>query len=316
MIGAMNQRRLLALILPLSILALIPGSATAAPHLDEVADLSGPPGQMTYGPDGNAWVLFNGAGNETLARVKPSGKVKEYEVPDLNGAVGITRGPNRTLWASRNGGVVKVPVNDPENSEDFAIAALGGGQGIVNGPQNRIYAVNGDKFVSFSPNNPAGFEEDTITGMDARGIDEADGKLWVADFGGSDIVRVNPNGNDFKRFNVGGGPQQVSDGPNGQVAYANPGSDPQTVGRIKGNDVDKTNDPGADPFGIEFAGDGNWWIGQFNKQGLGVLRPDGKLKQFKDLPQNSKTRYLATGGAIVFAGIENRDKVAVIKGVN
>lgn len=310
-----RMRRLLPFILSLSLLALVPGAASAAPKLDEVADLSGPPAQMTYGPDGNAWVLFNGAGNETLARVKPNGKVKEYEVADLVGAVGITRGPNQNLWATVSGGVVRIPIDDPENSEETAIAGFNG-QGITNGPGNKLYAIGGDQFISFSANNPAGFDADTITGMDARGLDEADGKLWAVDFGGSDIIRIDPDGEDFKRFNVGGGPQQVSDGPNGQIAYANPGSDPQTVGRIKGNDVNKTKDPGADPFGIEFAGDGNWWIGQFNKVGLGILQPDGKLKQFKDLPAGSKTRYLAAGGGMVFAGIENKDKVAIVKGVN
>ena len=40
-------------------------------------------------------------------------------------------------------------------------------------------------------------------------VDGADGKIWIADFGGTDIVRVNPNGEKFKRFNVGGGPQHI-----------------------------------------------------------------------------------------------------------
>jgi hypothetical protein len=193
---------------------------------------------------------------------------------------------------------------------------MGGGQGIVFGPQNKLWAASGDQLVSFEPNDPNGFDADTIDGMDARGIDEADGKLWIADFGGSDIVRARTNGN-FKRFNVKGGPQQVSDGPNGQVAYSNPGTDPQTVGRIVDGKIRKTEDPQSDPFGIEFADDGNWWIGQFNKPGkMGMLSPSGNLKQFKDLPNNAQTRYLAAGDGIVFAGIENRDEVAIIKGVN
>ncbi len=47
----------------------------------------------------------------------------------------------------------------------------------------------------------------------------------------------------------------------------------------------------SDPFGIELAGDGNYWIGQFNKESMGILQPDGDLKQFKDLPNNAHTRY-------------------------
>ena len=309
------MRRLLPLLLSLSVLALVPGAASAAPQLDKAVDLTGPPGQMTIGPDGNAWVLFNGAGGENLARVKPSGNVKEYAPANLVNPTGITAGPGGNLWATRNGGVIRIPVDDPDNAQDFDIAAIGGGQGIVKGPQGKIYAASGDQFISFEPNDPNGFDADTIDGMDARGIDEANGKLWIADFAGTDIVRASANGN-ATRFNVGGGPQQVADGPGEQVAYTNPGSDPQTVGRIEDGKVRKTKDPMSDPFGIELAGDGNYWIGQFNKESMGILQPDGDLKQFKDLPNNAHTRFVAAKGSVVYAGIENQDKVAIIKGVN
>ena len=309
------MKKLLAPILALALLT-IPASGASAATVDEIAELSGPPGQMTYGSDGNAWVLFDGAGNEDLARVKPNGKVTEYEVDDLNGAVGITRGPaGKNLWASVSGGVVEIPVENPEDSTLHDVDALdGGAQGITNGPDKRIYAASGDQFVSFPANDPTDQDEDTIDGMNARGVDGADGKIWIADFGGTDIVRVNPNGEKFKRFNVGGGPQQVADGPDGLVGYSNPGSDPQTVGRIDGGDVKKTKDDGADPFGMVFAG-GKWWIGQFNKPGkIGVLSRDGELSQFGGgLPNNAKTRYVTAGDGAVFAGIENRDEVAIIK---
>ena len=311
------MKKLLAPILALAFLA-IPASGAGAATVDELAELSGPPGQMTYGPDGNAWVLFNGAGNENLARVKPSGQVTEFDVDNLDGGVGITRGPGNSLWASVNGGVVEMKISNPESSDLHDVDALdGGAQGITNGPDDRVYAASGDQFVSFPANNPNNQDVDTIDGMSARGVDGADGMIWVADFGGANIVRVKPNGESFKRFNVGGGPQQVADGPNGLVAYTNPGSDPQTVGRIEGNAKAKqTKDKGADPFGIAFEG-GKWWIGQFNKPGkIGTLSSSGDLRQFgRGLPNNAKTRYLAAGGGMVFVGIENRDEVAIIKGL-
>jgi streptogramin lyase len=308
--------RLATTLLALALLVLAPAAASAAPRLDKVVDLTGPPGQMTIGPDGNAWVLFTGAGGENLARIKPNGKVKEYAPPDLVSPTGIAKGPGGNLWATRNGGVVRIPVDDPENAVATDIGGMGAGQGITKGPQGKMWAASDDQLISFEPNDPAGANLDTIDGMSARGIDEADGKLWIADFLGGDIVRAKPNG-DFKRFNVGGTPQQVADGPDDQVAYSNQGTDPQTVGRIVNGDVKKTKDPNADPFGIELAGDGNWWIGQFNKPGkLGILSPSGNLRQFGDLPNNALTRYLAAGGGVVYAGIENRDEVAIIKGVN
>ncbi|MDQ2676047.1 MAG: hypothetical protein M3Y34_04495 [Actinomycetota bacterium] len=292
----------------------IPLSEAGAATVTEIGELSGPPGQMTYA-DGNAWVLFDGSGGENLARVKPSGKVTEYDVDDLDGAVDIALGPaGNSLWASVSGGVVEMPVANPENSTLHDVDALdGGAQGITAGPDNRMYAAGGDQFVSFPANNPADQDQDTIGGMSARGVAAAGGRIWVVDFAGTDIVRVKPNGEKFKRFNVGGGPQQVAGGPSGLIAYTNPGTDPQTVGRIDGNDVKKTKTDG-DPFGIEFAG-GRWWIGQFNRPGkMGVLSPGGNLSQFKNgLPDNGKTRYLAAGGGTVFAGIENRDEVAIIE---
>lgn len=310
------MKRLLPLLLSLSLLALAPAGVNAAPNLAETGELSGPPGQMTKGPRGTAWVLFDGAGDENLARVKPSGKVKEYEVPDLVGAVDITLGPGGNLWATRTGAVVKVPTDDPENANDFDINGLdGGGQGITFGPQQKLWAAGGDQIVSFEANDPAGYEADTINGMSARGVDDADHRIWIADFGGQRIVRYSPNGG-VKNYNVGGGPQQVTDGPNGQIAYTNPGDDPQTVGRIgKTGGAKTTNDPGADPFGIEFADDGNWWIAQFNKPGkLGRLSQSGNLKQFDGLPNNAKTRYLVESDDALFVGVENRDEVAIIKG--
>jgi virginiamycin B lyase len=274
----------LAAILAL-LIALATGSpADAKPHFVDAFDLSGTPGQIARGPDGNIWVTISGSSqNNTLARVQPNGTVTEFAPAAVVNPVGITAGPDGNLWLTRNGGVIKVPPADPDSAQDFDIAAITQPQTI----------------------RPA-----------ARGIAASSGHLWIADFGGGRIVRSTPAG-DTTFFDVGGGPQQVAGSPGKQVAYGNPGDNPQTVGRIRpGGSPKETKVPMSDPFGIAFAPDGNWWFAEFAKHALGLLSSGGKVEQFNGLPDNSGPRYLAVGPkGTVWVSLELANKVALIKGV-
>lgn len=309
------MRRLLAILLSLSLPALAPAAASADPTFAGTSNLSGQPGHIALGPDGNVWVTISGSGaGSTLARIKPNGKVKEYSPAALVNPVGITSGPDHNLWLTRNGGVVKVPVDDPDSAQDFNIGAISDPRGITAGPQGKLWAASGDQLVSFKPNNPAGFNADTINGMAARGITASDGKLWIADFGGQRIVRSTTSA-DVKKYNVGGGPQEIAAGPDGGVAYGNPGTKPQTVGRIGKSGGAKTTKAVGDPFGVDFTG-GEWYFAMFATDEVGILSQNGGFKRFKDLPNNSGPRYLAAGkGGTLWVGLENSDKVARIKGV-
>ena len=309
------MRRLLTIATALAALALAPAAASAKPHLAGTFNLSGQAGQMTRGPDGNIWVLING-GSNTLAKVKPNGDVTEYSPAAVVNPTGITAGYDDDLWLTRNNGVIHVPVNDPDSATATDIT-LPGGQGITKGPGGKIWAAGGDQLVSFDPANPAGATGDTIDNMGARGVTASGGKIFVADFNGGRIIRSTAAGQ-VKKINVGGGPQQVTSGPQGSVAYTNPGTDPQTVGRIAaGGSPQKTRFPlGTDPFGIDFAADHNWWFAEFGKDRLGILSPGGNLKLFKDLPNNSGPRYLTAGkNDTLWVGLEQAEKVARIKDV-
>jgi streptogramin lyase len=288
------MRRLLPLLLPLSLLALVPASANAAPHFAGTSELTGTPGHITQGPDGNIWVtISNSSENNTLARIKPSGAVKEYAPAALVNPVDITTGPDNRLWLTRNGGVVEVPTSNPDNAQDHDIADINDPRGITGGPQGKLWTASGDKLISFEPDNPAGASVDTINGMAARDIVASGGKLWIADFGGQRIVRAKANG-DTKNYNVGGGPQEACPGPDGSVAFGNPGTDPQTVGRIEKTGGAKTTKAAGDPFGCDFIG-GKWYFAMFAKHQVGILSQNGGFKRFKDLPNNSGPRYAAAG---------------------
>ena len=295
-------------------LLMLPGFAGAKPRVDGVFDLTGTPGQITEDEKGVMWVLLSGSSqNKTLARIKPNGDVKEYAPAALANGVGLTLGRDGNLWATQNGGVVRIPPEKPNDATDFSIAAINDPRRITPGPRGQLWTASGDTLVSFRPGDPEDFNDRTINGMAARGIAATSKHVWIADFGGQRIVRVEPSG-PVKKFDVGGGPQEVGAG-GGRVLYANPGSNPQTVGVIDGNKVRKTKTPDADPFGITFTA-GKWWVANFADRSLSILPAQGGKAQRLRLPANSGPRWVATGKAdTLWVSLETSEKVARISGV-
>ena len=295
---------------------MLPATAGANPHFGGTVDLPGKPGRICRGPDGNIWVLTDQVG-EPLVRIKPNGNTTSFDPAALGNAVGLTSGPDGKLWATKINGVVRIPTNNPENADDFTINAIGTPQDIASGPGHKLYTASNDQFISFDPSDPTGFDATTVNGMNARGIANSGGLLWIADFGGQRIVSLKPNGSSLKKYPTGGGPQTVSEGPGKTIAYGNPGDNPQTVGRIKqGGNPKETEVPMSDPFGMRFAKDNHWWFAQFAKDEVGILSQSGKVKEFKDLPNNSGPRRLTLGPShTIWVGLENKEKVAIIKGV-
>ena len=97
-------------------------------------------------------------------------------------------------------------------------------------------------------------------------------------------------------YNVGGGPQEVGGGPSGQVLYANPGTDPQTIGRIVPGGLAADDRPPArrDPFGITFGQDGAYWVAEFAAGDLARVTTDGVVTTLGGLPKNDP-REITTG---------------------
>jgi streptogramin lyase len=311
-------RRVRHLLLPLAAIAAvasIAAPAQAAPDLARNFKLSGQPQRIAQGPDGNIWVTISGSseGNE-LARIKPSGKLKEFDLPGVTNPTGVGRGKG-SLWLTQSNGVVEVPPKSPTDADPTAIGGLTP-QEITGGPNDRIYTVSNDQFISFDPNDPAGFTDETIPGMGARGIIGSAGKLWIADFGGQRIVRASPDGLNTKFFNTDGNPRQVAAGANKVVAYTDPGTDPHTVGRIVNNDIKKTKAPNTDATGITKGGDGNWWTANSVSHDIGRLTTGGKYKRFDVLPNNADARYIAAGkNGTLYVALTQDKKVSLIKGV-
>jgi streptogramin lyase len=263
-------------------------AASAVPSVNGKFSVSGTPGQITQVPGGSIWLTLSGSGaGRELAKISPAGVVTEFNPANVTSPVGITAGPDGNIWVTQAGGVAMIPPGAPNTAQKFAI------------------------------NDIAGFESHTVNGLGARGIARGrDGRLWVADFAGGRIARVTTNGA-ATFFNVGGGPQEVAAGRNQQIAYSNPGANPQEIGRITpGSNPRKTEVPNTDPFGIEFATDRAYWIAQFAGDNLGRLTQDGEYSTLGGLGPNSGPRYLTRGpNNTLWVSLETAKKVARVRGV-
>ncbi len=300
-------------------LLVAPGLAAAAPAVNGLYAVTKTPGQSVRGPDGNVWVALGGAPD--LAKVTPAGVVTEYNPANIDSPVGITVGPDDKLWVTQAGGVARFSPADPDGAEKFPIADIADPRGIVSGPDGNLWAASGDKVIKIPPGNPAGFTSTTVTGMGARGVARGgDGGIWIADFAGGRIVRVdpaNPGAAGQTFYNVGGGPQQVGAGPGTQIAFANPGAAPQHVGRITpGGTPLLTTLPMTDPFGVALGADGAYWFAQFASGTLTRLTSGGVATTLPGFPAASGPRYLSANGNALFVSLETALKIARVTGVD
>ena len=289
------------------------GPALADPEVDGIFDLSGAPGYITLGPDGNIWTTLSGAaGGEDVARITTDGTVTEFASANLSSPVGITAGPDGNLWVTQAGEVARFAPADPLAAEKFAIASMTQPRDIVAGSDGNLWAASGDVLIKIPPADPTAFTDFPIAGMSARGIDVGgNGELWIADFGSARIVSATTAGVPTF-YDTGGGPQELAAGLGTQVAFANPGADPQTIGRISpGGSPLTTSVANTDPFGVALGPDRAYWFAQFASDDLGRLTATGAYTTLGGLPAGSGPRQITAGpDETLWVGLEAANKVA------
>jgi streptogramin lyase len=298
---------------------MVPGAAQAAPS-SEIKNLGETPGYLATDAQGNAWVAIGGM-NETVARVKPSGNVKKFEVPEMDSVGDGALGHNGNMFFTMQNGVVEFDPADPVGTAtEHTINSITDARGLTKGPAGRMYAASGDQLVSFKTEDPSVFKDETVNGMGARDIVVNGGELYAVDFAGGRIIRATQKLEVTKRYDIEGSPQEAAAGPNGQVGFGNPGTDPQTVGRINETGKAKTTDVPdmTDPFGMNFMPDGRYWFAEFARDRVGTMSPSGQVKHKNGLlPNNSGPRYAAEGkNGVLYIGLEGSDEIAIIKGIN
>jgi len=309
-------RVLAALCAAVGLVAVAAAPASAAPKVDGKFAVSGvgTNNEITKGPDGNIWVTLDQTND--LARIKPNGKVKEFNPVNVTNPVGIASGPGGTLWVTQANGVAVFDPEDPDAAEKFTINDIVDPRPIVRGPDGNMWTISGENVIRIPVADPEAADSFQVL-VAGRDIDRGkDGNLWAADFGGQ-VVRVTTAGaaTAFPTGN-GSGLQAIAAGPKGQVAYADPTSNPQKVGRVTEGKVKKTTAPG-DPFGVAFAADKAYWIPRFAAGDLLRLTSDGDTSNPVGLGKNAGPRRITTGPrGTIWVTLDNADKVARVTGVS
>ena len=320
------MRRLMTLATVLAAFAVavtFAAQASAAPAVDGEFPIAGGVGadnDIVQGPDGNMWVTLQNVNG--VARITPAGVVTEF--PLANTAFGIAVGPDDNLWVSTTIGVIKVPPGDPENPTPYDVG-LNNGRGIVAGPAGNMWVAGTDQLVSFDPSDPEGTDvSTTITGLAPHGMSVgSDGLLWIADGNGRVISATAAPAPTITPFDIqidmAGGAQDVAGGPNGQVAYAAPTTDPQTVGRITPGGAPLTTELiASDPFGVTFAPDDAYWFARSQANDLLRLTPDGQVTTLTGFAPSGGVgpRKIATGpNDTLWVTLDTPEKVARVTGV-
>jgi streptogramin lyase len=327
-----TPRVLLLVTVAMAVLAAAP--ALADPKVDGIFDLAGVQtnGQLTVGPDGNIWVSLNAA----VGRVTPSGVTTVFKTAELS-ALGFPSGGITSaggfVWVSQPGGappetIVKITPGEPPTATGVPVTDItGGATAMTTGPDGNVWVGLADKLVSFSPSNPASSTTHSIPGLSPKAITTAsDGTLWVTDTINGRVLHISITGTVIAPYEVGGQPQFVGAGPNGQVAFGNPGTDPQAISLLSpsGSPLAIPRPVPADPFGVAFGADGAFWIAEFAGNRLDRVTTDGQITSLGDFPAvagQGPRQIVAGPGNTLWAtldkpGFDADTKIARITGVD
>jgi streptogramin lyase len=308
-------------------LLLAASPALAAPQIDGVFSVTGLAidNQITQGPDGNIWVTVDdGAGND-VARVTPAGEVTKFNLDDVDAPVGITaQGPD--LWVTAINEVARFAPGSTDTTAT-TIAQIGSPRRITVGPDGNLWTVSDNNVIKIPPGAPNTFTSYPGLITQARQVTASpDGTLWAT--GGTQVIHFATAGTHVagSPYEVGGGPQGIAAGPAPQVAYGNPITDPQTIGRITPpGPPELTNLGNVDAgFGMTFGNDGAYWFGQYNGNNLGRLTPEGAYTTLEGIPAvpNRGPRQITTGPGdtlwvtLDVPGDATNDAVARVTGVS
>ena len=285
-------------------------AAGAAPQVTGQFNLPSMPRYLTQGPDGNIWVAY---GTGDVSRVTPNGAVTTFNPPDIVTIGGITAANGR-LWTTGNNEIGSFSPSNPNNTDDtFAVMGVSGEAAIVRASDGNLWTAGTNNVFKVPPANPAGATPIPVANLSPRDVDAANGLVWVADTSGR-VIRVTTGGV-VTPFLVGGMVQGVAAGPGTDAAYANPGNNPQQVGRIQGGVIKKTN-RAVDPFVITLGTDGAYWTALFasNPFSLGRFTTAGALTTLPGL--SGGPRQITVGpNNTLWAGLEQVSKIARISGV-
>ena len=206
----------------------------------------------------------------------PCGRGDKFNLDDVDNPVGITaQGGN--LWVTATNFVARFAPGSTDATATM-INNIGGPQ--AHHRRTRRQPVDRqryqrDQVPPGAPNTSTTFP--TLITDGRQVVAGADSTVWAT--GGTQVIHFTTAGTQVSGspYTVGGGPQGIAAGPGGQIAYGNPLTTPQSLGRITPPGSPELTNLGAldAGFGMTFANDGAYWFGQYNANNLGRLTPDG-----------------------------------------
>ncbi len=302
-------RRIAALALSFALVLACAASAAAAPAVNGIFEVKGIDinSKIVAGPDGNMWVTVN-SGENDVARIGPSGEVKEFELENVTGATGIAaEGGN--LWVSFGTGFAKFSPSDPKGTTKKFEPGINGADSLVLGPDGNIWVAANLKVIHFPPSEPTNVTTIEIEKLAPKDIDVAGPLIVVADKGEiSRIVTLTTAGVE-KDFPIGGGSQGVAGAPSGQIAFSAPEAKPEASGLITPPNPAQSFELLGDPFGVAYGSDQAFWIAQFAKGGVTRMATDGTLTFLGGLPVESPRQIAPGPGNTLWVTLVEKENV-------
>jgi hypothetical protein len=237
-----------------------------------------------------------GGSEENVARVTPTGEVKEFKL-GLEGTTGIAVGPEGELWVTAKEAVASFEPKDPEGSvvKTANTAVKAEGSAIVAGPERKMWVATEGKVLRFLPATPAIQEEALIARLAPHDIDSVGSTVAVADGGAPRIITLTTAFEPHEiKYGVTGGSQGLAIAPTGQIGFSDPGANPEELGLVTPPSPAQLQEQLGDPFGVAYGEDGAFWFAQFNDGGVVRLATTGQKSFVGGLPKMS-ARQIAPG---------------------
>ena len=288
-------RRLPAILgLVIALVLGVAATATAAPAVNGTFPVPGieTNNKIVAGPDGNMWVTVENGAND-VARITPSGEVKEFELENVTGATGITAQGNN-LWVSFGTGYAEFSPSDPKGTTKKTEPGINGAESLVLGPDGNIWVAANLKVIHFPPSEPNKVTTIEIEKLQPKDIDVAGSLIVVADKGEiSRIVTLTTAGVE-KDFPIGGGSQGLAGAPSGQIVFSAPEAKPEAAGLIAPPNPAQSFELLGDPFGVAYGSDQAFWIVQFAAGQLTRVTSGGQRSTVGGIPKET-ARQIAAG---------------------
>jgi streptogramin lyase len=281
--------------------------ALAAPHVDghfPTPTFDGSNAKIAAGPDGNMWLPVN-EGEFDVVSIGPDGSVTPFKLgPEIENALGIAAGPDGRMWVTATNKIGSFAPANPEGTIDVdTVPSITSNSPIVAGPDGQMWAAASNAIVHFSVSAPDKAEPFSVPGLQPKDIDVAGSLLVVAD-STPRIVTMTTSGVE-KDYTIGhfngtlmeqqGNSQGVAGGPNGQIAFSQPGTPPEQIGLISPPNPAQSFERDGDPFGVALGSDLAYWVALSAAEGVQRLTPDGTSTFLGGLPPKFFPRQIAPG---------------------